>query len=75
VPRDLREVEALGDSRTQERFAGTAWLRCDSWYRNRTGRVVANWPGYMREYVRRTRTLDADGYRQVPLPEREPAAV
>jgi cation diffusion facilitator CzcD-associated flavoprotein CzcO len=69
------DVEALGDRRVQDRFAGTAWLRCDSWYRNPTGRIVANWPGYMREYVRRTRTLDASEYNLVPLPEREPAAV
>ena len=68
-------MESLGDRRVQERFAGTAWLRCDSWYRNPSGRVVANWPGHMREYVRRTRTLDAGEHGLVPLPEREPAAV
>jgi hypothetical protein len=73
---DVRpEVEALSDRRVQEGFAGTARLRCDSWYRNPTGRVVANWPGYMRGYVRRTRTLDATEYRLVRLPERELAAV
>jgi cation diffusion facilitator CzcD-associated flavoprotein CzcO len=73
---DVRpDVEALGDRRVQERFGGTAWLRCDSWYRNPTGRVVANWPGYMREYVRRTRTLDASEYTLVLLPDREPAPV
>ena len=25
---------------------------CDSWYRDEQGRIVANWPGYMREYLR-----------------------
>ncbi len=29
-----REVEAASDRATQARFAGTAWTRCDSWYRN-----------------------------------------
>ena len=24
---------------------------CDSWYRDEQGRIVANWPGYMREYL------------------------
>ena len=52
------EVEAASDREVQERFAGTAWLRCDSWYRDESGRIVTNWPGYMREYFARTRRLD-----------------
>jgi cation diffusion facilitator CzcD-associated flavoprotein CzcO len=52
------EVEARSDREVQNRFAGTAWTRCDSWYRNVDGRVVANWPGYMREYVEQSRVLD-----------------
>src|SRR5205807_9200798 len=28
-----REVEAESDRAVQARFAGTAWTRCDSWYR------------------------------------------
>ena len=46
------EVEAASDRALQARFAGTAWTRCDSWYRDEHGRIVANWPGYMREYLR-----------------------
>ena len=34
----------------RERFAGTAWTQCDSWYRDEHGRIITNWPGYMREY-------------------------
>ena len=34
-----------GDRRVQQRFAGTAWTNCDSWYRNESGRIVTNWPG------------------------------
>jgi cation diffusion facilitator CzcD-associated flavoprotein CzcO len=56
------EVEAAGDRALQARFAGTAWLECDSWYRNENGRIVANWPGYMREYVEQTRQFDAREY-------------
>jgi cation diffusion facilitator CzcD-associated flavoprotein CzcO len=43
-------VEAASDTALQKRFAGTAWTDCDSWYRDGEGRIVANWPGYMREY-------------------------
>ena len=63
---DVRpEVEAASDRALQARFAGTAWMRCDSWYRTDDGRNVTNWPGYMREYVKRTRVLDAGEYELV----------
>jgi cation diffusion facilitator CzcD-associated flavoprotein CzcO len=56
---DVRpEVEAASDRATQAQFEGTAWTDCDSWYRDRDGRIVANWPGYMRDYLERTRTFD-----------------
>ncbi|HET9102462.1 MAG TPA: NAD(P)/FAD-dependent oxidoreductase [Solirubrobacteraceae bacterium] len=48
------DVEAASDRELQARFAGTAWTDCDSWYRDEDGRIVANWPGYMREYAQRT---------------------
>jgi cation diffusion facilitator CzcD-associated flavoprotein CzcO len=60
---DVRpEVEAASDRQLQARFAGTAWTGCDSWYRDRHGRIVTNWPGYMREYMERTRTFAASDY-------------
>jgi hypothetical protein len=62
------EVEAASDREVQSRFAGTAWMRCDSWYRDAEGRIVTNWPGYMREYVERTRELDPAEYRFVEQP-------
>jgi cation diffusion facilitator CzcD-associated flavoprotein CzcO len=68
------EVEAASDREVQRRFAGTAWTRCNSWYRDSEGRIVANWPGYMREYVEQTRVLDPAEYTFVPAVEREPAA-
>jgi cation diffusion facilitator CzcD-associated flavoprotein CzcO len=57
-----REVEQASDQALQARFAGTAWTRCDSWYRDESGRIVANWPGYMREYLEQTQSLDPDEY-------------
>jgi cation diffusion facilitator CzcD-associated flavoprotein CzcO len=58
-----REVQDAGDRELQARFADTAWTLCDSWYRNEQGRIVANWPGYMREYRQRTGMLDEREYR------------
>jgi cation diffusion facilitator CzcD-associated flavoprotein CzcO len=54
----LPEVEANSDRALQARFAGTAWTRCDSWYRDEHGRIITNWPGYMREYAAALRDLD-----------------
>jgi cation diffusion facilitator CzcD-associated flavoprotein CzcO len=65
------DVEAASDRELQSRFAGTAWLDCNSWYRDRAGRIVTNWPGYMREYEQRVRVLDPADYELVPLPDRE----
>jgi cation diffusion facilitator CzcD-associated flavoprotein CzcO len=66
------EVEAASDRALQARFAGTAWTQCDSWYRDESGRIVTNWPGYMREYLQQTRELDVSEYNFVALPK--PAA-
>jgi cation diffusion facilitator CzcD-associated flavoprotein CzcO len=63
------EVEARSDRETQARFAGTAWMECDSWYRNEGGRIVANWPGYMREYAQATARLDPAEYELTSAPE------
>jgi hypothetical protein len=64
------EVEAASDREVQARFAGTAWLECNSWYRDEQGRIVANWPGYMREYEERTKVFDPAEYEFVAAPER-----
>jgi cation diffusion facilitator CzcD-associated flavoprotein CzcO len=61
---EVREdVQDASDRAVQERFQGTAWTRCDSWYRDERGRIVANWPGYMREYQQQTSELAASEYR------------
>lgn len=72
---DVRpEVEEAGDRELQARFAGTAWTRCDSWYRDEHGRIVANWPGYMREYVNATRELREQDFTFTPVPDRSALA-
>jgi cation diffusion facilitator CzcD-associated flavoprotein CzcO len=68
-----RDVEEASDRELQARFAGTAWTRCDSWYRDASGRIVANWPGYMREYFERTQSLDASEFRFTSTAAVEPA--
>ncbi len=66
---DVRsEVEAASAREVQARFEGTAWTQCDSWYRNREGRNVSNWPGYMTDYRERTRAFDSREYAFIPLP-------
>jgi cation diffusion facilitator CzcD-associated flavoprotein CzcO len=66
---DVRpDVAARSDSEVQGRFAGTAWTACDSWYRDGDGRIVANWPGYMREYVRATAVLDPSEFSLIAAP-------
>jgi hypothetical protein len=66
---DVRpEVEAASDREVQARFAGTAWTDCHSWYRDDNGRIVTNWPGYMREYRQLTREFDPAEYQFVEQP-------
>ncbi|MDT7707127.1 MAG: hypothetical protein QOG20_2734 [Pseudonocardiales bacterium] len=56
---DVRqETEAASDAAVQAGFTGTAWTRCDSWYRDEEGRIITNWPRYMRDYDKATATLD-----------------
>jgi len=68
------EVEQASDRALQARFAGTAWTQCDSWYRDESGRIVANWPGYMREYFEQTQSLDPDEYEFASAQAQAPGA-
>ena len=61
-----RGVEATSDREVQASFAGTAWTQCDSWYRNDAGRILTNWPYYMRTYGARTKTLDPSEFELIP---------
>ncbi len=60
------DVSAASDAELQARFGGTAWLECNSWYRAEGGRIVTNWPGYMREYRKQTRSIDPAEFALVP---------
>ena len=68
--RCVRRSSEASDRALQARFAGTAWTRCDSWYRDDQGRIVANWPGYMREYLQQTHHADPDDFRFTSPPDR-----
>ncbi len=68
------EVEAASDRELQSGFEGTAWTQCDSWYRDEHGRIVTNWPRYMRDYEERVRVLDPSEYEFVEVPTRAPVA-
>jgi cation diffusion facilitator CzcD-associated flavoprotein CzcO len=61
-----RDVEQASDRALQEAFEGTAWTQCDSWYRDESGRIVANWPRYMEQYVRAVSRLDPTEFDFVP---------
>ncbi len=67
------EVEAASDAEIQAAFDGTAWLECDSWYRNEHGRIVTNWPYYMKDYEARTRTLQPSDFELLPAAARATA--
>lgn len=60
-------AEHRWDNEVQQRLTGSVWARCQSWYRNSYGRVVANWPGRTWEYRRRTRHIDLADYRTVEV--------
>jgi cation diffusion facilitator CzcD-associated flavoprotein CzcO len=69
---DVRpEVQAGSAARVQERLRDSVWAGCRNWYRDEgTGRVVNNWPGLMVEYVRATRALRPEEFREVRPLER-----
>ena len=44
-------------------------------YRDKSGRIVANWPGYVREYEAAVRVLNPADFRLIPAPARVPERV
>jgi cation diffusion facilitator CzcD-associated flavoprotein CzcO len=64
---DVRpEVQSAFSERVQARLGDSVWSACRNWYRSEgTGRVVNNWPGFMVEYVRATRAISPEDFRQV----------
>jgi cation diffusion facilitator CzcD-associated flavoprotein CzcO len=46
----------------QARLAGSVWTGCRSWYRSDSGKVIALFPGFTREYVRGLARIDPAAY-------------
>lgn len=54
-----QSAEQAWDDAVQGELSTSAWVRCDSWYRDPgTGRITSNWPGGTTSYVKRTRVLN-----------------
>ena len=61
---DLRpEVLAAHNQALQARLQGSVWSHCRSWYRMESGKVVALFPGFTREYVESIARPDFGDYR------------
>jgi cation diffusion facilitator CzcD-associated flavoprotein CzcO len=56
-------------ARVDRRMAGTVWApeRCQSWYRDATGRNFSIWPGHSFTYRWRLRRFDARAYRETTV--------
>jgi len=54
------EPFAAHNAALQARLSGSIWSQCRSWYRSASGRVVALFPGYVREYRRGLAALAED---------------
>ncbi len=52
------EVMAGFNEELERRLGPSVWSQCRSWYRAESGRNVAIWPGYTREFRRRMARLD-----------------
>ena len=61
---DVRpDVQAAFNEDIQTRLADTVWTAgCNSWYRNESGKIINNWPGFAYEYRRLTRRPDLGDY-------------
>jgi cation diffusion facilitator CzcD-associated flavoprotein CzcO len=61
-----QSVGARYDAAVQERLRDSVYTRCESWYRaGGDGRVIGNWPGFMKEYERSIATVDPADYERV----------
>jgi cation diffusion facilitator CzcD-associated flavoprotein CzcO len=53
-----QEAEERYDEEIQGRLGDSVWVSCDSWYKERGGRISTNWPGQVKEYQHRCANLD-----------------
>jgi cation diffusion facilitator CzcD-associated flavoprotein CzcO len=57
------EVFQRHNAQLQQRLAGSVWAQCRSWYRmDSNGRIVALFPGFVREYVRGLKRVEPADY-------------
>jgi cation diffusion facilitator CzcD-associated flavoprotein CzcO len=70
-----REAQRRYNDAIQEKLERTVWARggCQSWYKTRTGKITALWPGFMWQFRRMMRSFDAGAYVFEPRAERSSA--
>ena len=56
------EVMEAHNAQLQKRLGKSVWSLCRSWYRMDSGRIVALFPGFTKEYVKSLRRLNLDDY-------------
>ena len=56
------EVQASHNADLQLRLNDSVWSQCRSWYRMESGRIVALFPGFTREYVKAVRVPRLSDY-------------
>ena len=65
------DVQQAQNAALQQRLGGSVWSQCRSWYRMEDGKVIAIFPGFVREYVQAVRQPRFGDY--VLEPEAAPA--
>jgi len=73
------DVQQAHNAALQQRLGGSVWSHCRSWYRMDGGKVIAIFPGFVREYVQAVRDpawgdYRLDGADRAVPPARHPAA-
>ena len=56
------DIQQAHNADLQRRLGGSVWSQCRSWYRMDSGKVIAIFPGFTREYVRSVRRPDLSHY-------------
>ncbi len=58
------DVQSAFNQRIQKQIRETIWEKgCNSWYKTKSGKNTANWPGFTFDYRRRTRHLNLQDFR------------
>jgi cation diffusion facilitator CzcD-associated flavoprotein CzcO len=62
-----RPIQHAFNETLTKSLAHSVWANASSWYKMKSGRITANWPGGTLEYWWRTRAVDLSAYDQVFL--------